>query len=315
MVDSTHARQVTAFVIIATAGRPRAVIDPINAILAASPSLRSSGITVHGIISAPSESDVDGVSIPEGWKLILGTRGAAAQRNVALEALPRDTDFVFFFDDDAIPRSDYLSTAVKAFDAYPEVLAITGWPVVDGAPSQREIAVDEAQDALKLSFSTIPVGDMGVVSTQHRELYGCNFAVRWPALSDLRFDGRLPLYSWLEDHDYACRTLKLGPIAKVTGCVVAHRGSASGGRLSHRRFGYSQVANPIYLWQKGSFPFAVAAREVFRPVAKNLALAALPGSQGQLRRARLDGNLRAALDIVGHLGRARPEGMLEIAGA
>lgn len=158
----------------------------------------------------------------------------------------------------------------------------------------------------------MPFGVLGNINIHHKELYGCNFAIRWSVLKDLRFDNRLPLYSWLEDHDYACRAMRVGRLAKVEGCVAAHRGSDTGGRRAHKRFGYSQVANPIYIWQKGSFPLSTAAVQLLRPVVKNLALTIITFGTNASRRQRLLGNILALRDIVKARGKANPERILDL---
>jgi hypothetical protein len=67
--------------------------------------------------------------------------------------------------------------------------------------------------------------------------------------------------------------------------------------------------NPVYLNRKGSFPAWLAAQQVFRPVAKNLALSAL-GPATSWRRERLRGNTTAALDVV--RGRITPERIVDL---
>ena len=83
--------------------------------------------------------------------------------------------------------------------------------------------------------------------------------------------------------------MRVGRLAHVDDCVIVHRGAASGGRQAHVRFGYSQVMNPVYLARKGSFPVWLAAEQIFRPVAKNVARSVM-GSTTAWRRERLRGN-------------------------
>lgn len=298
-------------VIIATAGRPGAAQAVMDAIAAMGPLLSEAGITLEGIVSAPSAGDVAGIVLPKEWRLVLGRRGLTAQRNVALDSLNVQTCAVFFFDDDAIPRADYIMTAVGVFYRHPELVALTGNVVVDGVREGREISCQEATRALERSNESHPFGDIGAVDCQYKELYGCNFAIRLPVLGGLRFDEALPLYSWLEDRDFACRSLRFGMIGRVEGCIVVHRGSESGGRLSHLRFGYSQVANPVYLFQKGSFNLGLTVRQVLRPGLKNLVLTVGSLGRNELRRTRLLGNAVAVRDIVSERGRADPGRILE----
>jgi hypothetical protein len=62
--------------------------------------------------------------------------------------------------------------------------------------------------------------------------------------------------------------------------------------------------NPIYLWRKGSFPLWIAARELQRPMLKNLATAWV-GKQSAWRRDRLHCNMLAIMDVL--RGRITPE--------
>ena len=262
------------------------------------------GVSFHGVLSVPDQQSLpDDESLLDGWTVVTGVRGLAAQRNAGLEAAA-GADVVAFFDDDALLRPDYLSVAVAFLEEHEEVLGLTGRVLLDGATT-GEIERDRAAEALRRSDEEPPSGRWH----RTRELYGCNFAVRVSAAPDLRFDERLPLYSWLEDHDVARRLMKVGTLAWVADCVAVHRGAASGGRQAHVRLGYSQVMNPVYLARKGSFPVWLAAQQLLRPVAKNLALA-VAGPASPWRRRRLWGNLLAGADVI--RGRITPERIVEL---
>lgn len=220
-----------------------------------------------------------------------------------MESLDGDP-VVFFFDDDAVVRADYVANALAFFAAHPEVVGLTGRVLLDGAVT-GEVPMSTAEAALERSFTDPQVGGW----TRGRELYGCNFAVRTSAAPTLRFDSRLPLYSWLEDHDFARRLMRFGVLAKVDDCVIVHRAAASGGRQAHERLGYSQVMNPFYLWRKGSFPLWLMVTEMGKRVAKNLVKSA-GGSEAGWRRRRVVGNAMAGADIL--RGRITPERITEL---
>ncbi len=246
---------------------------------------------------------------PPGWRLAIGTRGLAAQRNAGLDALlaaadGERADIVFCFDDDAVVRPDYIERALDLFERHPEVVALTGRVIADGA-TRGEIPDDYARAALAASAAEPITGAWRPT----RELYGCNFAVRLPAADRVRFDGRLPLYSWLEDHDFARRLRPHGVLAVADDCVIVHRGAASGGRQAHVRLGYSQIMNPVHLRRKGSFPAWLTLWEIFRPTAKNVALS-IAGPSADWRRLRLRGNLLAAADVLRN--RITPERITEL---
>ena len=296
-----------AVVVIATVGRVSACEQALAAI---DGRIHDASVEVRGIVSAPTEADLPRASGP-AWRLITGSRGASAQRNAALDLIPADTDVVFFFDDDTIPRADYIARTCEFFASNPGVVATTGTLLADGAGEKREVPLEEAVALLDLSWETTPA-DSPTTGVEHFELYGCNAAVRWAAARDLRFDERLPLYSWLEDFDLARQLLVRGEIRKLREAVAVHRGSDSGGRTAHLRFGYSQVANPLWLLEKGTFTKRLVARVMLRPMAMNVILAPIPGKRYSMRRRRLIGNCLAVWDVMKGGGHATPERILEL---
>ena len=288
----------TVAVVIASANRPNLLAEALQTCA------DQEGVRVRGVVSVPDEESLPkDRSLLAGWRVVTGTRGAAAQRNAGLSKVD-DVDVVAFFDDDALLRPDYLANAARFLAGHPEVVALTGRVLLDGA-TKGEIPSALAASTLAASAAEAPSGHW----RRTRELYGCNFVVRGSILVQERFDERLPLYSWLEDHDFARRCMHRGQLARVDDCVMVHRGAASGGRQAHRRLGYSQMMNPIYLCRKGSFPLWLAAWEIFRPVAKNL-LYAVAGTSRRWRRERLDGNLTALADAL--RGRFTPERIVHL---
>jgi GT2 family glycosyltransferase len=69
----------------------------------------------------------------------------------------------------------------------------------------------------------------------------------------LHFDENLPLYGWLEDVDFCRRLAPYGRIVRNARTAGVHLGSNSG-RTSGVCYGYSQIANPLYLWRKALCP-------------------------------------------------------------
>ncbi len=284
--------------VLASAGRPELLGEALDAWRA------QTGIEFDTVVSVPDATSLPADrSLLDAVTVVTGTKGLAAQRNAGMAALVAP-QVVAFFDDDSVLRADWLSTAVAFFESHPDVVGLTGRVLLDGAVS-GEISRERTAQAIETSWAEPVTGDF----VPWQELYGCNFAVRMDLIGDERFDERLPLYSWLEDHDMARRLLRIGRLAKVDDCVVVHRAAASGGRQSHVRLGYSQVMNPMYLHRKGSFPFWFALRHLGRRVAKNLALSAVGPNRG-LRRQRLYGNALAARDVV--RGRITPERIVEL---
>ncbi len=292
---TTSADQVA--VVLASAGRPELLGEVIADLQRQT--LRDFTL----VVSVPDPGSLPAQPLPGGARLAIGTRGASAQRNAALDLVP-DATVVFVFDDDAVIREDYLERTVAFLRDHPGVVGTTGRVLLDGATG-AEITRDEAERALRASLTDPVSGEW----TPSRELYGCNFAFRPHIAPDERFDQRLPLYSWLEDHDLARRLMRYGTLARVHDSVIVHRGVKSGGRTSHRRLGYSQVMNPAYLHHKGSFPLWLAIHESLPRVAKNAVLA-LRGPEASWRRTRLRGNLLALWDVLRR--RFVPERILDL---
>jgi hypothetical protein len=283
-------------VVLASAGRPELLAEVVADL---GHQTRQDFILV---LSVPTPDSLPPGPLPPGARVV-HDRGLAAQRNAGLDAVPEATH-VFFFDDDAVPREDFLEQAVRFFDAHPGVVGLTGRVLLDGAVGEA-VPLAVARAALDASRAPAPEGTW----SPSRELYGCNFAYRRTAAPGERFDARLPLYSWLEDHDFARRLMRHGQLAKVDDCVAVHRGVKSGGRMAHERLGYSQVMNPAHLLRTGSFPWWLALSEAGRRVARNAARS-VRSPEREWRRERLLGNARALADLL--RGRCTPERILDL---
>jgi GT2 family glycosyltransferase len=298
LTDEGKPKITTVAVLLASAGRPQLLAEAMRSCAG------QRDVGYQGVLSVPDEDSLPSdPSSLSGWRVVTGVRGLAAQRNAGLDVLD-GVDVVAFFDDDAVLRSDYLANAIRFLDGHPDVLGLTGRVLLDGATA-GEVSREAARSALVRSEAEPLSGRWRPT----RELYGCNFVVRVGSAPHVRFDERLPLYSWLEDHDFARRLMKLGLLAKVDDCVIVHRAAASGGRQAHVRLGYSQVMNPVYLARKGSFPAWLAAQQIFRPVAKNVVLS-IAGTSTGWRRQRLRGNSTAVGDAI--RGRITPERIVDL---
>lgn len=212
---------------------------------------------------------------------------AARQRNLALEVLDRDgllgnpAALVAFFDDDFRPDTFWLANAGVPF-ADAGVVAITGALLADGAVS-GEVSETKATQMLMARYDD----DLAAHTiTYDVDLYGCNMVVRGTALKVSRFDEALPLYSWLEDLDLQGQVSRHGRTAHVPACRGVHLGMR-GGRTSGVRFGYSQIANPVYLASKGSISRKKMLRFVIRAFLSNILRSMQPGTSidyfGRLR--------------------------------
>lgn len=278
-------------VVIASVGRPTLVLDIISRLQA------QSEPPTQIIVSVPDMS-----SLPEPWHgktppdltIVTGARGLTAQRNAGIAALSTEIELVVFFDDDAIPHAEYLEQASRTFHARPDVVGLTGLVLADGAAEDVPVPLAKA---LGLLAEVQSLAEKDIVAQNTSELYGCNFAIRRSVLSRHLFDERLRLYSWLEDLDFARRISRDGALIKVENCIIVHLGSASGGRTQHRRFGYSQITNPLYLLRKRSIRVSDAIRLIAKPLASNI-IHAVRGPQSSWRRQRIVGNWMSLRDLA-----------------
>lgn len=225
--------------------------------------------------------------------LVHGPRGLTAQRNTILAACD-DADVLIFLDDDFYPAHDYVEQVTHLFATQPELVVATNQPLLDGATGPG-IPPDEA---------TRIIDALAPWETTQQPLrptyggYGCNMSIRMAPVRQhgLGFDETLPLYGWLEDIDFTRRIAPHGRIANCASLRGVHLATKRG-RNSGLRFGYSQVANPVYLLRKGSMSLSYALRQMGRNLAKNIARSPWPEPWVD-RRGRLKGNLLAFRDLL-----------------
>jgi hypothetical protein len=99
-----------------------------------------------------------------------------------------------------------------------------------------------------------------------------------------------------------------GRILRLAGARGVHLG-VKVGRTPGLRLGYSQVANPIYLARKGSFPWSHALPSAARHCAINLLRSFAPEPEVD-RFGRFRGNMLAVFDLL--RGRMAPDRILAL---
>jgi GT2 family glycosyltransferase len=286
-------------VVIATRGRPEEVSQAVT--LLKRQTLAPSAI----ILSVEKASDVGKLIDDPLLTVIFGIPGLCAQRNRALDALPPNTDLVAFFDDDYLPTPKALEGAAALFRRYSDVSGANGVLLADGI-NTAGVSYD---DALSLIQSYRPaLGKAPKIIAEMEGLYGCNMVYRVAAILGERFDEKLPLYGWQEDIDFAARMRKRGRQVKSDAFAGVHRGVKSA-RLPGIRFGYSQVANPIYLVKKGTMRSSYALRLIGKNILANHTRSFQPEPWVD-RPGRVKGNWIALFDII--RGRLRPEAVLDL---
>ena len=242
--------------------------------------------------------------LPFSTVVRIGKRGLTAQRNTILSAAV-DADVIVFFDDDYFPQLNYLEQVESIFLGHADVVALTGRPMQDGANGP---GVD-AEIALRLIAADVSSPSAPVLAPTYGT-YGCNMSFRMEPIRrhGVRFDENLPLYGWQEDIDFSRQLAPFGRIVDANVLRGVHLGT-KGGRTSGARFGYSQIANPVYLIRKGTMSFGFAAPLMWRTVLANAGKSLRPEPWID-RRGRLWGNWLALRDLVTR--RISPQRILEL---
>lgn len=243
------------------------------------------------LVSVPTTADIglEAAGMP-AVTLLVGARGLTRQRNAILERLD-GFDLVCFLDDDFVVGDGYLAAMEQAFLRDAGLAGATGVVLADGITGAGYSFAD-AERVLAAARSP------EVSTSEVYSAYGCNmvFSVSAVRQEGLRFDESLPRYGWLEDVDFSRRIARFGSLGRVADALGVHLG-VKGGRQSGLCFGYSQIANPIYLVRKGSYVWHRAAWLMSRNVAMNLLRSARPEPHVD-RRGRLAGNAAAFADLL-----------------
>jgi GT2 family glycosyltransferase len=247
------------------------------------------------VICPAQPEDVDPSSLarfPSRTLTVAGARGLPAQRNVILSA-SGEADFIIYFDDDFFAESTYLEAVERIFKLYPEIAAVTGHLLADGIQGPG-LTVEEAQAILQADEQSTPSDRIA----DCYGTYGCNMCFRLKTIleNEIRFDENLPLYGWQEDIDFSLRVAPFGRVVKADALRGVHLGTKSG-RTSGIRFGYSQIANPVYLIRKGTMSRKHAGKLMWRNLAANLVRSFHPEPWID-RKGRLKGNMLALLDVA-----------------
>lgn len=283
---------------IATSGRAETLAETLADLQ------RQTSAPAQVLVLYGKESDVAG--LPERFPSVqfsAAMGGLCAKRNRILDQVD-GAELVLFIDDDFLLHPDYLRIMQDLFLREAELVAATGRVLADGAKGPglpvadgRKILVESPDEAWREPHPTF-------------NTYGCNMVFRMAAIraNGTRFDEKLPAYAWYEDVDFSRRLARCGKLLLVPAAKGVHLGTKAG-RQSGRRLGYSQVANPAYLWRKGTFPLSRTLQSAGRHLTINLFRSFAPEPFVD-RRGRLRGNLEAVHDLL--RGRMHPERISEM---
>ncbi|MCJ2082824.1 glycosyltransferase family 2 protein [Methylobacterium sp. J-090] len=290
--SADEGRRMEVCLIYATYGRPETLSQTYE--MVRQQTIRPASV----IVSCVRESDAGALVDQAEVQVVIGPKGSCRQRNLALAAIPANTDVIVFFDDDFVPHPLWIETVLGVFAARPEVGAVTGNLLADGIKGPG-LSVEEAFTRIEAP----PESHTNWVAEPFSP-YGCNMAFRRTMIGQATFDERLVLYGWLEDRDFgAALTSRGGRCVKVGTALGVHMG-VKGGRSSGVQLGYSQVVNPVYLNRKGTMRTALVVRHIFGNVASNLVRTLRPEPFID-RAGRLRGNILGFLDLA--RGRVTPE--------
>lgn len=248
------------------------------------------------LIAPVSDKDVSTINFEDKFIRVYSEMGLSKQRNSVMYAA-NDYDLIAFFDDDLVLHKDCLKNIEAEFEDNPNTVIAHGNVVIDGAKVggiSFEEACRHADNAIihkgrKLSFTA----------------YGF-MAIRLDTVRkhNLKFEERFPSYSWMEDLDFSRQIVKYGECIQILDAVVSHIAYRTG-RTSGVRFGYSQVANPLYIAAKKSgFTYFNAYKMFTKNFIANATKSIKPEPHID-RKGRLKGNLIAFKDLV--RGKLDPE--------
>lgn len=254
------------------------------------------------IVGAQKADIGDSDDFPEFAKRMIAPKGLCKQRNAALAYLRGRADVVLFLDDDFVPADDYLENLHRLMEADPALAGLTGILIADGAQT-RPVRFEEAVAMIEERGKPLKEE-----SRQCSSLYGCNMAIRLSAAEGLNFDESLPLYGWQEDVDFTYQLSWRGKLLRTSELTGVHMGFR-GGKTSGRRLGYSQIANVVYLWRKGTMCPWLGERLLLQNIISNIVRSLWPEPDID-RRGRMAGNILALVDLLrGRIDPRRIEGL------
>jgi GT2 family glycosyltransferase len=296
--DACKPRPLKIIVGIATIGRPEVLSHTLEQLN------RQTRQPECIVVSHHTDRDVDGIRVPSrGITFVKSPVGLTTQRN-AVVRIAQGFDLVTFFDDDFFPSPNYLQVTEQAFLFNADYQVVTGRLLADGAKGPgiepavaRDLIAKDPGTARPLTAKETYTG------------YGCNMSVRLFNVfkHQILFDENLPLYGWLEDVDFCRRLSRFGSIVKIDGARGVHLGVKTG-RTKGVRLGYSQIANPTYMFRRGTLSLRYTIQPMVKHFAINAVRAMFPEPNVD-RAGRLRGNIAALTDLL--RGRCHPRRMLE----
>ena len=270
---------IEAFVGIASSGRDALLKHALESISRQTSRPKAVLISTPSCEATKLEGDWDNLQII--W--LKAEKGSCSQRNAILDYLSGAEGMLLIMDDDFILHTEYLER-VRDIVGHSSIAIANGALVADGITGPGLSPVDAV--AWLSRVSNPPPEMIKVEDTP--TIYGCNMAMNLDLARQLRFDENMPLYGWQEDVDFSARLKMLGRVVKTNLVAGIHLG-VKVGRTPGRKFGYSQVVNPLYLVRKGTMTVRHATWLVTKNVLMNVVHFVRPEPYID-RRGRLRGN-------------------------
>lgn len=284
---------------IPTAGRPAIVAQTVHFL---AQQTRLPDLVLLSVSDMAHAGGLETADLPFPVEVVVGAKGLSLQRNAIIGKLVAP-DLLMFLDDDFLMAPDYLHEVATLFADNPDIVLSTGTVLADGILGPG-LTFAEGEKILAAATQSPAERRLNPVVNG----YGCNMAIRAATVlaHGIRFDENLPLYSWLEDADFSAQLQPFGRFVQPTVTRGVHLGTKTG-RTPGLNLGYSQIANPVYMWRKGTIAGPRVLRLVLRHLGSNLlgTLRPLPWAD---YRGRLMGNLKAIGDVC--LGRSDPRRIL-----
>jgi hypothetical protein len=209
-------------------------------------------------------------------------------------------DIIAFLDDDVELRHDYLAAIRRSFRERPEIVFLRGHDR-QRYGCRRDRSCRGAGNAGYRCFGAWRLHGAPAAPDHLCRCLRCNDERAPLGLAACAVRRRLPLYSYMEDLDFAAQCAGYRRQACCHNARLVHL-YTRGGRLAGSCIGFAQVMNPSYLWLKGTCPTGFLLRRVARHVAANIVKSRDPRQSSPDRRARLSGNLVALGSILrGHI--------------
>lgn len=166
-------------------------------------------------------------------------RSAAIQRNIGMDHVSRNCEYLFFLDDDVLPRPDYLERIASSLSKN-DVIGVSGLAInpkttrVREKPSglagfaQRIFLLDSKDDGkLLMSGVNIPLRHGIGIPQEVDWLIGCA-GWKFSRIRDLRFENDFYGQSLAEDVIFSAQAKKLGKLITDPSVVLSHDESEIG---------------------------------------------------------------------------------------